>query len=1701
MWIQNPDNGQWTIKPDTIEQLNFSSWLQDQQATRYFSRCLNGATFVPTTGFENVYDILSVYQPKTWYVSLTYSTTLPYVPPAATKVAITGTTSFDYYSHFLPEYGMTLKNLFTPKRLVNNEIENYNEVDLATTDNLSTLGQSVPNLTIDGIKLKEGHRVLVKDQIDLVTLPVSTDPNAYFTSNYYTQSQNGVSNTYHVYNKDNGIYKYTNSTLVRETDLDNYTECIRYSVLVKMGSVNAWEQFHLSRLLSGYFPSTSLSQPIEFLSKHNYVLRNQVEYINLFEITFNDCLKHATQSVYLNGITYSIPQRSISVGDYGLIVVYQEGIKTIINNKYQYNLMSITETSDSYWMCGDYGTLLKISKIDFSIIRIDLGILTILNSVSFFNDSRGVVVGKYNIIFYTDNGGSTWKQINYPEFMPYSFNKVLYFQIGRFAIGGDTGVFIDFIYSNGNWTAYKKHVSKFVDFEDEYLLVENINDMLVGMISPTMSVILIATNNGNIIEYDFDHLLDSFDFKYLNINNINYGDIKNIAQVGTSVFIYFTSDQLYYFDLTSAIIPSTTQSNIYSSTFSAVSVTSSSPNQIFDFNGIDLTMCGNNSLFIEYDYSTTFTDLDPGFSSRLIPRLLFLDYDIGSKLNFWDSSYTYRLPNSISFTASELDAISLTGSTVLELYSLTQSGIYGSNSVEMNWIEYWKDRGKTFEYYSHMDDTYVVKPSFVFETSNVVPGVFTYTASHITTRLSDILPMAPNITSTTESRYIDTGLTIFPSTAYNLYVYDYLMIWVVVTPGHLGGPQAGDMVHISCDSVDAVLMINKVIKVPGFRDTYYQYIYTNFNGNIINNISQETVKISNLNKYKRSGGKAEFVAKFNTHPVKYGYNASLDSTRTVINITPLFTNKSSYYNLQSGLSIDHTYPHSVSYLEMRYSESFFQFGYNPTYNLLDYLSQINPNNYFPTREMVALPVYQPIPSVGYPGYFGASNSNIYVSSNDPTKANKLYFGSKLVDQWNSLFQWTFVDIVLYDQPPTIITPKLTEQLLIMNKYYDSVNDQYIIEFHKGMDIPPVVYQVEIQSRRTIAQISGDLQYLNTIHRPTNLVKSIEFLNQYTNYETDINFKIPTDSYAKVFLSDDQFVNDISGLIYVDDTNELSMNITKLEVSYQIPIVNTSPIVIGLDTYVMFVCSENHHLTEDQGVTIVMNGGTGSSEQLNQQYMGYHVAHVVNSQDFYIEIPYGLVAINDIGVVSFVKKDPFLIYQPIDIFDLAQDKTVQQAVAIQPENYQLNGSEYNLVNVDTTHYTYQLRDGLTITDVTNLYPWILDAELSDAIIGLDSNKNLVWYDGVWICGRWFGGTWLSGSWLSGDWYSGTWNSKPLDLSNPLQIKVNTLVSETATFSTWYTGRWYDGLWTDGTWYDGRRYGGTWSGGNWYNGVWNDGTWVGGTFSGGIWVLGDWLDGDFNCDVTPAYWLDGKWYGGDFENGMWYNGLWDQKNGKISRFGTRSFNSRTSTWHGGKWISGQFHSQLNQDVNGNPIVSNTHKYSIWRTGFWGGGDFWGGIAYNTDFRGGEWHGGILDEIQLIGINSGTMSLYGNTFSNYLTLNGIFKFNIGDEFWIIDNNIGNTYSVLGSNTLPRRCKALYILEDTQYTYVEIDVKLGFEPYTPFPLGITVSVANTGLWVVSKFTNATFDSGIWTNGILDNSYFNGGIWYNGVVENSSFQ
>ena len=1797
MWKYNSDFNKWSSTDDKLTKSDFNYLKQELKSTRLYSKCLSGATYLPVNDLSNIYDIIEEYQFRNWYipqiVGSAYSvSTIP--PQDATP--ITNSSSYDFYNKSLSEYGLTLKNLFTPSRLIKDSLENYNYVDVSTTEPID-LSLITDPYYIDDVRLKEGHKVLVKDQITVVTLLNSIDPNTYFTGNYTTSQDFGATIEYQYFDESNGIYTYKNGKLIRDLILDDYQRCIRFSTNVKLGTSNAGKQFHLSRLLDGFYPTTSLTQPIEFKEKKNWILRNRVDYNNLFEINYYDVIKNGTQSYTFENITYTIPTRTISVGEFGVILNTQEGKSNIIKNKYKVNLRGISETSQYYWICGDSNTLLKVRKHDFEIERIKIEdiisiqpqiIKTNIYSVSFFNDLRGVIVGELNTILVTKNGGHTWTRIELDDFNSYNYNKVLFTTATSFFIAGNTGVLIEMVDTIDGWVAYKRRVSKKIDDDDEYILVDNINDIYKTTLTtwsasysystysiPTNKELLfLATNNGNIIAYDINNSFSDLgtDFIYFDFSKY-YGDIRNITRRKDTDYFYFTGtdtitnqDGIFSFDINNFQYLGTGSS--YSNT--TVGLTAANfdyaiyPNEIFDYDGSELIICGNTSLLQSSTYSVLdFNILDPTFEEKLKSKLLVLDYDIASKLNFFTDAGDYRLPNSLTFSDASLVGSYLAFDPLI----ISATAPSFMTQSETNWITYWSDRQKTFQFYTNtpMDESVTVLMSTTFSYSSVSTST---TISSITGSASQISYLAPTITisnsvksvsiknagtgyatssnvSTTggsgtglkvdikaplglitsvkivdggygynggdvviinggvggtikidsvknssQSRYDSQGLPYIstPTSAYDIYIYDYLMVYKVSTSYPVS---IGDIIQFNSSVVDGQFMVNKIETLSGDN---YIYMFTDFNGNITKELQTTTysITLTNLNRYQTMD---ELTYRFNEHPIGNAYKLEysdsygnvLSSTSSIIKISADFNYLTSYYNLGTNVII------GGNYSEMKYTSGFLNFGYSPTYNLLSYLEGINGigdlnPTFYATKEYLAMPEYRNIPLGSLTSTTAYIDSNGMTASYDLNKqGNKITFGKDLYLEWNSILLNTFVDVIIHGT-----TDYTTERLLVMDKYYDEANNAYVIDFHKRLNFTlydPAILSgtLDIISRRHLSQISDDLQELNNIQRTKG--KSNSWKDQgsfvYESYENELNFKIPTDSYAKVLLSDASTVSKLSAIIYVDYKNELAMNITRLAKEYSIPILNTSQTGPGSSIYnpgkLYISCSQKHELITGDGVNLEFTGATGSSQQLNQQYFGYHPVIKVTDYDFVVNIDYGTTPLlgNDIGYVKYTRQDPFLNYQPVDLIDYGVDKRGKQSIELTIENLKISGSVYSLIDIDYDKYRYRLIDGLNLEIITLSYPWILEAEISGAIIGINSGE-LIWYKGTWECGRWFGGTWHSGVWMGGDWYGGTWNSNIIN-DRILSVTVDTKTIDNER-SIWYGGRWYTGTWNNGTWNNGRWYSGTWNNGVWYKGTWNDGTWNSGLFEGGIWVLGTWNTGIFNCNSDPAYWLDGEWNGGDFENGMWYDGTWQQKNGE-SRFGTKSFNSRTATWQGGYWLSGSFYSKLNTNDSGQLDVSDTHKYSIWKTGKWLSGEWYGGIAYNMDWKLGTWYGGILEDIQVVGID---------TLNNTFTLNGIFKFNIGDDIYIVDNQVGGTYSTFGSNEEPGRYKVIFVEENgitLNHPYETTTIHVNYQLS-----GTSVNLVETNLRVVSRFTNLNWKSGIWTNGLFDSGLWEGGIWYNGV-------
>jgi hypothetical protein len=1619
MWIYNNNINKWNLPIDRMSRDSFDTYQQDLEEVRFYSKCLSGSVFNNISDTNDLFPILN-FKSKDWAINYAYSQN----NNISTKDKINNDYSLvEYYKNNL-EYNFTLKGYFSSNKFISESFKNFNYVDVATLESLD-LDLEYPSLVIDGIKLKENNTILVKNQFITVILDKNANPNDYFNTTYEIVMSTSTQTEYLIPDYSNGIYIYKNLKLEKQ-DIISYSDIINLSYSIKLGS-QAGKQFILNRLKNGYFPILNGKESVLFTQSKNYLLRNQMDYNNLLDINYYDLLVDSYNNI----------ERYLFVGEFGSILINQENYSAFIENEYKRDLTRITSVKDYYYVVGKYGTLLKLDKKYLKINKIDINckcsenrLTSDLTDISFYNSNLGVIVGTLNTIFITEDGGNNWNKLTINSFISYNYNRILWIDESKFYVTGNNGVYIEFNKNDNNWIPKQKRISKKID-DEEYILTENIYDLLritINNWNPEFSydddlstltnkdLIILTCSNGTIIIQDLNNSIPEHEFIYLELNN-NYGDIKSIIRKDNKFYFTGTNNStldtgIFSFDIQhfNLIGQDDDFSNVSIYKENIIYESELYPNKLYNKNNTNLVISGNNSLtkISLFTASLNFSEIDQSLANRLKSKLLFLNYEIASKLNFFTDDGVYRMPKGINFDLN-------IGSS-LELKSKIN---------ELSWIDYWKDSHLTFKYYEQnvLNNSNKVLFNSIFKysainTSNIV--------NSINIDKDEVKKLAPTIEDDSNSLYEKiNGINIIFPNSNSLYLYSYIMIYRV----SLSYPvEIGDVFRLESSILESNFIANNIFTNGNSK---YIYFYTNFNQNIITDIKKEgSIKITNLNYYTSI---TQLENRFNNHYIGFGYKMSvLDNN---LQLDPIFNSFTAYYNLSCQFISNQSFV-------LNYENSFLKFGYTPNYNILDYLSNLDNQYFTPNKEYLSLPIYKNLPY---------SQTTIYI---DIISGNKLYIKNLLKFVWDTVLVNTFVDIYINGNLKT-------SRLFVTDKYLDSNTNSYIIVFNKKINgYNNTISTIDIVSRRKLEEISYDLSELNTIQ---TIDKKVEINNNsFDTFDLNIKSRFYTDSYAKVLLADKLTKEKISGLIYTDSNGILSINITFLHDNQQLNIVNIS----NLNNHLVLTTDKPHSLETGS----IINLDLVNNDNLN----GFHIVEKINNTQIKINISYSS-SFSANGKIDYNIRDPFLNYRPIDLIDIGVDKKGKIAIELKENNTLIDDNIYKLNNVDYNKLRYRLIDGLDIITLSTNYPWILEAEISNAIIGQDSD-GLVWYKGLWECGRWFRGKWISGTWINGDWYGGVWMSNIIK-DNYINVEYDKNNS-TERNSYWVNGRWFGGDWLNGTWFNGRWYGGKWNNGNWYNGIWNNGDWFNGTFSGGIWVNGIWKNGIFNSFSFNSYWLDGEWTGGDFENGMWFNGIFNQKN-KESRFGTKSDNSRVAIWQSGEWFDGSFHSRLNI-IDNKYDVSISHRYSMWKSGNWYNGSFYGGVVFNINFKSGIWYGGILEEISLIGTKIEDNKIY---------LDGIYYFNIGYEFYIIGIAKLEQYSILGTNINPIKYKTLKVdkILDKNITIIYVDKSININITSP---------TYTGLKIVSYYKGSNWKSGIWSNGIFENGMFEGGMWLNGIFD-----
>lgn len=1625
MWEFNNDLLSWSLRKDELSLDNFNSSKEELEKTRLYSKCLDGSLYFRETDLDNTLSNLKWLDNQTWFISPTSSTYS--ISGTESSGNIISPDSFTYFSNYSSEFGFSQRGSFSPNKSIS-DTKKWIEVDLTTTTNIENINATFNTLVVDGLEVKEGQIILVKDQKTFIGLSASVDVST-FEDEYFLVLDNIINKEYFYYNQENGIYRFQNKSLVKLETFTSYEESKKTIVYTKSGVKNFDKKWSIKRKNNGFYPISS--ENIQFIESDSYITKNAINYNNLFEVSYNDIIKSSTQSIFLDNFTHSVPERIISIGDFGTILNYQGTYSYTLFNEKANNLNSITQTQKYYWICGDFGSLIRLNKLTLQVEHFKIDTLRNLTSISFFSDSFGCVVGEFGEIWITSNSGFEWRKIEIESLSDIRLNKVIYHFIDKIWISGNNGTLLELNLVSGTWQIKKISIRK-KEEGDEFDILDNITDFIwvetnswtiTGQTKVNKQFLLLSTSGGDIIVYNLNNFIsDNFlflDFKDLKfpINSITFGNSNNI---------YIASNSVYYFDYTYFDYVDT-ENNILNTTSTKTTVLDLSVNKIKDFNNTSLLLCGENSFSKSVNYTSlnNFTDLSEPFLSILKSKFLILDYDIASKVNWFNTNGEYRLPSPASFTQS------LVG---------TSSFLIGSNTSGDNWLDYWKDSLKTFTYLSDLSESNKVLFSTGFSYSTW-PTTFTFSSSDFDPNENNILALAPTINSGTQSPYLDNGLTATASGGtYSVWSKNYLLIFKISNLNPLF--RVGDVVNLSSQTINSNLLVNKILTSGTNR---FIYCFIDFNNQIIEDLKLNGFVIKNLNAFNSL---LDLEEKMNLHPISIGYETELSGNQILM--SPKLNNFTSYYNLEMSVISN-----SIQIGESKYSDSFFNFGFTPNYNILDFLSNID-SNFNSSKEFKSMPKYSGIPA-DYTIPLEVDDNK--VSIDDLVGSNKILFGQNLKFEWETFWLNTFVDLNINTNLGTFSTTKL----LIIDKYFDEELGGYILQFDKKINISSSdINSIDILSRSTLLQISEDLNDLNNISR-SEIIKYVDGFT-YSAFSDGVDSRFSTESYSKIFLSDSDIKKNITSILYTDFTGVMRTNLINFKDKIEVNILGS------------FDNSGKTQIQLQESVPLIV--GEILLIKFDSDLIGSFFVKSIDS-DVLVTLDLNWSSNYNTGVIYLDKKDPSLYFNPSDLLPLGIDNSISSAIEIDNINYTLEGLTYSISGVDFNNFRFRFVGSLNYNTMINKYPWILESDVSSSLIGEDSN-GIIFYRGIWKCGRWFGGTWYSGEWISGDWYDGIWNSNFIQFSNNQIIIDKRIVN---TQSKWFDGRWYDGIWNGGTFQSGKWYKGTWNDGIWNGGIWNDGIWNSGFFRGGIWIRGTWNSGTFNRDNNESYWLDGTFKSGDFQNGRWFNGEFNEYNGP-STFGSLSSGSKKSIWENGTWVSGKFYSGRRLDTSALDLVSDVHKWSIFKSGIWNSGQFWGGLLFNTKVKSIDFRGGVVDDIQVIGASFSGVD-------NQFLLNGSFRIKESDEIFISDLTGSGTYSILFDklNPLSYKVEAAEVF-DNNTTLISL-----IGDFSTYSLP-TIWNADTDLRIVSKFENTTFGSGTWYNGIFESGNFNGGIWYDGVFK-----
>ena len=143
MWKYNNDYNKWYPSTDSLLKSDYDWLKQELSATRFYSKALSGSTYVAVNNLDNLFEVIGEWEPRNWFISTLSSNYSHTSQPSNYPTPIDDSSSYNFYTKNLKEYGLTLKNLFTPERLMKDILDNYRNGQITCDTTRKTTWKSI----------------------------------------------------------------------------------------------------------------------------------------------------------------------------------------------------------------------------------------------------------------------------------------------------------------------------------------------------------------------------------------------------------------------------------------------------------------------------------------------------------------------------------------------------------------------------------------------------------------------------------------------------------------------------------------------------------------------------------------------------------------------------------------------------------------------------------------------------------------------------------------------------------------------------------------------------------------------------------------------------------------------------------------------------------------------------------------------------------------------------------------------------------------------------------------------------------------------------------------------------------------------------------------------------------------------------------------------------------------------------------------------------------------------------------------------------------------------------------------------------------------------------------------------------------------------------------------------------------------------